>query len=115
MENSRFLKYSLDSFQSACNKVKNKYQFHMRVLTKKPPPKVHVNVIKKGPLVDPLSSSLFGTTDGGMKDKDKGTLCHRIWFGCCIAFQTIAPKQVLWISTIYSMRMVMTRSQMGVD
>ena len=75
MENSKFLKNNLDSFQSALNKAKSQYQFHMRLLTKKPPPKVHVEVIKKGPLVDPLSSSLFGTTDGGTKDKDKAMLC----------------------------------------
>ena len=105
-ENSRFLKYSLDSFQSAHKKVKNKDQFHMRPLTKNPPLKVHVKVIKKNPPVDPLSSSLFGTTDGGTRDKDKGTLCHSIWFGCCIAFLAIALKQVHWISTIYSMTMI---------
>ena len=97
-ENSRFLKYSSDSFQSALNKAKNKYQFHMRPPTKNPPLKVHVEVIKKGPLADPLSSSSFITTNGGMKDKTKGRLCCSIWFGCCIAFLTIAPKQVHWIS-----------------
>ena len=75
MENSKLLKNSLDSFQSALNKAKSKYQFHMRLLTKKTPPKVHVEVIKKGPLVDPLSSLLFGTTDGVTKDKDKAMSC----------------------------------------
>ena len=79
----------------------------MRVLKKKPSPEVYVNMIKKGPPVDPPSSSLFGTMDGGMKDKDKGTLCCSVWFGCCIPFLTIALTQVHWISMIYSMTMVM--------
>ena len=87
----------------------------MRPPTKKPPLKDHVEVIKKGPLADPLSSSLFSTTDGGIKHKDKGMLCNSIWFGSCIAFLTIAPKQVHWISMIYSMTMVMMSCQMVVD
>ena len=52
-------------------------------------------------LADHLSSSLFGTMDGGMKDKDKGMLCHCVWFGYCIVFLTLAPNQVHWISMIY--------------
>ena len=64
-------------------------------------------MIKKGPLTDPLSSSLFGTMNGGMKDKDKGMLCHRICFGYFVVSLTIALKQVHWVSMIYSMTMIM--------
>ena len=39
---------------------------------KKPPPKVHVEVIEKGPLADMLTSSLFGTMEVGMKAQAKG-------------------------------------------
>ena len=41
---------------------------------KKQPLQVNVNVIKKGPPVDTLISSLFGTTETDMKDKRKGNL-----------------------------------------
>ena len=80
MEHPRFQKYSLVSFQSALNKVKNKYQFHMRLPTKKPTPKVNVKVIKKGPPVDSLMSSLFSMMDAGMKDEGKGTF----WGSVCV-------------------------------
>ena len=79
----------------------------MGPLTKKPPPKVHVEVIKKGPLVDPLSSSLFSTTDGGLKDKIKGTLCCSICLGYVIVSLTIVLKQTHQVSMIYSMTMIM--------
>ena len=38
MEHPRLQKYSLVSFWSALNKVKNKYQFHMQPPAKKGPP-----------------------------------------------------------------------------
>ena len=45
---------------------------HMRLLTKKQPLKVHVEVIEKAPLADTLTSLLFSMMDAGMKDKGKG-------------------------------------------
>ena len=79
------LKYSLVSFWSALNRVKNKYLFHMRWPTKKPPPKVHGEAIKKDLPVDPLSSSLFGSMDGGMNSKGKGKFSHCILFHLIVA------------------------------
>ena len=82
MENNRFVKYSLVSFQSALIKVKNKYQFHTRPPTKVllKVPKVNIEVMKKGPAPDPQYSSLFGTADGGIRDKGKGRLVCRVLF-----------------------------------
>ena len=65
-----------------------------------PPPKVHVEVIKKGALADPLSSSVLGTMDGGMKDEGKGEFSSSVLFGCCISFLTIVPKWFHRISMI---------------
>ena len=41
-DHPRFMKYSLQSFQSTLTKAKVKYQFHTQPLTKKPPLKVEV-------------------------------------------------------------------------
>ena len=70
-EHPRFVKYSLQSFWSALNKAKGKYQFHSQPPMKKAPPSVHVEVIEKGPLADMLTGSLFGTMEAGMKAQAK--------------------------------------------
>ena len=46
----------------------------MQPLIKKQPPKVQVEVIKKGPLVDTLTSSLFSIMEADTKDEGKGKL-----------------------------------------
>ena len=72
-EHTLFLRYSLDSFHSALNKAKKKYQFHARPM-KEAPPKVDVEVIKNVTMMS-LSSSVVGTADGSCEDQEKAMCC----------------------------------------
>ena len=58
------------NFWSALNNVKGKYQFDLQPMTKKPPPKVEVEVIKNAPLAKSLTSSLFSSAPVIKKVKD---------------------------------------------
>ena len=66
LNHPRFMKYSLQT--------KGKYQFHTHPPTNKPPPKVEVEVIKKGPQVEFHTSSLFGSAVVIKKEETKGKL-----------------------------------------
>ena len=57
-----------------------KGKFHTQPPTKKAPLKVEVEVIKKGPLAESLTSSLFSSAAVIKKKETKGNLLDFFWF-----------------------------------